>query len=407
MDIEKEKTMKSTYKSTMYACFVGYIVQAIVNNFIPLLFLTFQSAYGIPITKITFLVTFNFGVQLIVDFISPPIIDKAGYRISIIIAHVMTVLGFLALVILPDLCSDPFTGLMTAVIIYAIGGGLLEVLVSPIVEACPSDNKEAAMSLLHSFYCWGHVAVVLLSTIFFSLVGIHHWKILALLWAVIPFANAVFFAKVPIGSLLEDGETGLMVKELAVSKTFWLMVVLMVCAGASEQAVSQWASAFAEMGLGVSKTIGDLAGPMFFAIMMGTSRAIYGNFGNKVSLQKVLLGSGILCVASYLIIVFTTLPAMGLIGCGICGFSVGVLWPGTFSMSSAKLRGGGTAMFAYLALAGDLGCSIGPTTVGNVYGLSGRSLKTGILVAIIYPVLFALFCVILYKKDRKPKVSKK
>ena len=261
--------MKPNYKSTMYACFIGYIVQAIVNNFIPLLFLTFQSTYEIPITKITFLVTFNFGVQLLVDLVSPGIVDRVGYRISIIIAHIMATAGFVSLVILPEMFSDPFTGLMVSVVIYAVGGGLLEVLVSPIVEACPSDNKEAAMSLLHSFYCWGHVGVVFVSTVFFTLAGIENWKILALIWALIPFCNAFFFVKVPIGGLLEEGESSLSLKELLSNGTFWLMVVLMVSAGASEQAVSQWASTFAEMGLGVSKTIGDLTGPRFFAAMMG------------------------------------------------------------------------------------------------------------------------------------------
>lgn len=393
--------MKPNYKSTMYACFIGYIVQAIVNNFIPLLFLTFQSTYVIPITQITFLVTFNFGVQLLVDLVSPGIVDRIGYRVSIIIAHVMATAGFLSLVFLPELFSNPFVGLMVSVIIYAVGGGLLEVLVSPIVEACPSDNKEAAMSLLHSFYCWGHVGVVLISTVFFTLVGIENWKILALMWALVPLCNTFFFTKVPIGSLLEEGESSLSLKELLSNGTFWLMVVLMVCAGASEQAVSQWASAFAEMGLGVSKTIGDLAGPMFFATMMGLSRALYGKMGEKLNLQKALLGSGILCMASYLLISFSSLPALGLIGCGICGFSVGILWPGTFSMSSAQIKRGGTAMFAYLALAGDLGCSLGPTVVGRVYGMAGENLKIGIVAAIIFPILFTMFCAIIQLKNKK------
>ena len=393
--------MKPNYKNTMYACFIGYIVQAIVNNFIPLLFLTFQSTYGIPIGEITFLVTFNFGVQLLVDFVSPAIIDRIGYRCSIIIAHIMATAGFISLVVLPEVFFDPLAGLMVSVIIYAVGGGLLEVLVSPIVEACPSDNKEAAMSLLHSFYCWGHVGVVLISTIFFTVAGIHNWKVLALIWAIVPLCNAIFFTKVPIGSLLEEGESSLSLKELLRNGTFWLMVVLMVCAGASEQAVSQWASAFAEMGLGVSKTLGDLTGPMLFATMMGLSRALYGKLGEKLNLQKALLGSGVLCIASYLVISFSSLPAVGLIGCGICGFSVGVLWPGAFSMSSAQIKRGGTAMFAYLALAGDLGCSLGPTVVGSVYGMAGDNLKIGILAAIIFPILFTIFCVIIHLKKRK------
>jgi len=375
----------------MYACFIGYIVQAIVNNFVPLLFITFQSTYGIPITKITFLVTFNFGLQLVIDFLSAGLIDKIGYRISVIAAHLFAAAGLASLVILPELFADPFIGLLLAVMIYALGGGLIEVLISPIVEACPSDNKETAMSLLHSFYCWGHVGVVLLSTVYFAVFGISNWKILALFWAVIPLLNALFFTKVPIVSLAEEGHSH-SVKGLLSNKIFWIMVILMVCAGASEQAVSQWASTFAEKGLGVSKTIGDLTGPMFFAVMMGLSRIWYSKVGEKIDLQIVILFSGILCVTSYLFISLSPWPMLSLIGCGMCGLSVGIFWPGTLSMSSAQIKSG-TAMFAFLALAGDLGCSMGPTVVGRVAGIAGDNLKSGILAAIIFPTL--LVCAIL------------
>lgn len=386
--------MRFNYKHTMYACFTGYIVQAIINNFVPLLFLTFQSSYNIPISKITFLVTFNFGLQLIIDFLSPGFIDKIGYKWSVVIAHIFSVLGLLSLTILPECFNDPFIGLMAAVMIYAVGGGLIEVLISPIVEACPTDNKESAMSLLHSFYCWGHVAVVLLSTIFFAVFGINNWKYLALLWSVIPLVNTFFFVKVPVSHLNEDGEKGLSIKELLSKNIFWLMVILMVCAGASEQAVSQWASTFAEKGLGVSKTIGDLAGPMLFAIMMGLSRLLYGKFSEKINLQKTMFFSGILCLASYLIISISPWPILGFIGCSIAGFSVGILWPGTFSISASEIKRGGTAMFAFLALAGDLGCSAGPTVVGRISGIFNDNLKIGILVASIFPILLIIGIII-------------
>lgn len=375
-----------SHQHTIYACFIGYIVQAIINNFVPLLFLTFQSAYGIPLSKITFLVTFNFGLQLIIDFLATGFIDKIGYRTSVIIAHVCAAAGLLSLTFLPDIMPTPFMGLMTSVIIYAIGGGLIEVLISPIMEACPTDNKEKAMSLLHSFYCWGHVGVVLLSTLFFSLFGINNWKIMAAIWALIPLANTVLFARVPIATLLSEGETGLTIKELFHSKLFWLMLLLMICAGASEQAVSQWASTFAEKGLNVSKTIGDLAGPMLFALLMGASRAIYGKYGEKIKLERFMFCSGILCLFSYLLISLSPSPILGLIGCGICGLSVGILWPGTTSIAAARMRTGGTAMFAFLALAGDVGCSLGPTIVGIASGLLGDSLSAGILTAIIFPI---------------------
>ena len=378
----------ANYNHTMYACFIGYIVQAIVNNFVPLLFLTFQATYNIPLSKITMLVTINFGLQLLIDLLSVSFVDRIGYRASMLLAHICAALGFLLLTILPEVFSDPFIGLLIAVTIYAIGGGLLEVLVSPVMEACPTDNKEKAMSLLHSFYCWGHVGVVLLSTLFFKLFGIENWKILAVLWAIIPIINTILFTKVPMASLIEEGETGLTIPQLFSKKIFWLFLLIMVCAGASEQSVSQWASTFAEKGLGVSKTIGDLAGPMAFAILMGTARAFYGKYGERINLDLFMIYSGILCVISYLCIALVPSPIFGLIGCALCGLSVGILWPGSFSKASASIRGGGTAMFALMALAGDLGCSSGPTLVGMVSSHFGDSLNVGILSAIIFPILF-------------------
>mgnify|MGYP000407487170 FL=1 len=382
--------MKNQYHKTIYACFLGYIVQAIVNNFVPLLFLTFEETYQIPLSRITLLVTINFAVQLLVDLLAIGFVDRIGYRVSILIAHIFSAGGVLLLTVLPDRCSEPFVGLLIAVIIYATGGGLLEVLVSPIIESCPTDNKEAAMSLLHSFYCWGHVGVVFLSTVFFAVFGIDNWKIMAIIWACIPLANTILFAKVPIAPLIGEGEKGLTIKELCSKKLFWLFLLMMICAGASEQAVSQWASTFAEKGLGVSKTIGDLAGPMFFAICMGLSRAYYGKFGEKINLQRFMIGSSMLCVVSYLGIVFFTIPALGLIACGIAGLSVGIMWPGTFSMASASIKRGGTAMFALMALAGDLGCAGGPTIVGMVSGHFADNLQMGTLAAIVFPVILCV-----------------
>lgn len=379
--------MKNRYNGTVTACFVGYIVQAIVNNFAPLLFLTFQRGYGIPLSKITLLVTLNFGVQLLVDLVSVTFVDRIGYRASMILAHAMSALGLALLTVLPDATPDPFVGLLCSVIVYAIGGGLLEVLVSPVVEACPSDNKEKAMSMLHSFYCWGHVGVVLLSTAFFRAFGIENWKIMALIWAVVPAANIIAFARVPIAPLMEEGETGYGLRELFGMKVFWVLLIMMICAGASEQAVSQWASTFAEKGLGIAKTLGDLAGPMAFAILMGASRAFYGKRGDKIDLDRFMIGSAILCVCAYLCISLVPSPVVNLVACAVCGLSVGIMWPGTFSKAAASLRRGGTAMFALLALGGDVGCSGGPTLVGLVSSALGDNLKAGILAAVVFPVL--------------------
>ena len=379
--------MKESFKKTMYASFTGYVVQAIVNNFVPLLFVTFQKTYGIPLSKITFLITMNFVLQLIVDMLSAGFIDKIGYKISVVLAHVFAAAGLISLTILPEVLADPFTGIIVAVMIYAVGGGLLEVLISPIIEACPTDNKEKAMSLLHSFYCWGHMGVVLLSTAFFAVFGIENWKIMALVWAMIPIVNGLVFVTAPIYSLHEEGERGLTLKELFSKNVFWVMMLMMVCSGASEQAVSQWASTFAEQGLGVTKTIGDLAGPMSFAFLMGVARLLYGKYGDRINLDRFMSFSTILCIASYLCIAFAPHPVISLAGCAVTGFSVGIMWPGTFSKGSAAIRGGGTAMFAFFALAGDLGCSSGPTLAGAVSSAMGNNLKMGIFAAVIFPVL--------------------
>ena len=394
--------MNPNYQKTIYACFVGYIVQAIVNNFIPLLFLTFESTYGIPLSQITILITFNFGIQLLVDLLSASFVDKIGYRASILLAHILSAAGLLGLAVLPELLPSAYAGLLISVMIYALGGGLLEVLVSPIMESCPTDNKEKAMSLLHSFYCWGHVGVVLLSTLFFRIFGIANWKILTCIWIIIPIVNTFIFAQAPIAPLVDEGETGMSMRDLCRNRIFWLLMLMMMCAGASEQSVSQWASTFAERGLGVSKTLGDLAGPMTFAVLMGSARAFYGKFGDRIDLDRFMIGSGILCILSYLMVSLSPSPALSLVGCGICGLSVGIMWPGSFSKAAASIRNGGTALFALLALAGDLGCSGGPTLVGYISSLASDDLKMGILTAVIFPVLLVTGILTL----RKPKAEK-
>ncbi len=389
--------IKSNYNHTIYASYIGYITQAIVNNFTPLLFLTFSRQFGLTLDKIALITTVNFGVQLIVDFLSAKAIDRIGYRTSVILAHIFSALGLCGLAVIPDWVSNSYAGILLCVVLYAIGGGIIEVMISPIVEACPTQRKEAAMSLLHSFYCWGHVGVVIISTLFFKFIGIEHWRIMAVLWAIIPIVNAFYFSQVPIYSVTQD-EAPMPIKSLIKNKLFWLFIVFMICAGASEQAMSQWASAFAEAGLGVSKTVGDLAGPCTFAILMGTSRALYGKCSEKMKLKKTMLLSALLCVTAYLIAALTKSPIAGLAGCAICGFSVGIFWPGTFSLASSSLKGAGTAMFAFMALAGDIGCSAGPTLVGFVSDAAGDNLKIGLLTAIIFPIFIIIGTLFLHEK---------
>lgn len=386
--------MKFTYKHTKLAAYIGYITQAIVNNLMPLLFAAFQSDFSLGLDKISLLISMNFGIQIIVDLVAAKYVDKIGYRRSLIIAHGIVVLGLGGMAVLPFM-MDPFIGLVVCGGLNAIGGGLLEVIVSPIVEALPGDEKASAMSILHSFYCWGHVGVVVLSTLYFVTIGIENWRILPLFWLLIPLANIFLSAKVPLRTLDEDQES-VPLKKLFSVKIIWLFLLLMVCAGASEQAMSQWASYFAESGLNVSKTLGDLLGPCAFAVLMGLSRVFFGIKGEKIDLKKFIAASSVLCIFSYLLAVFAPLPILSLVGCALCGLSVGIMWPGTFSLASKHYPQGGTAMFAILALAGDVGCSAGPALCGFVAESSG-AFKTGLLVSIVFPVVLAISVSLLHK----------
>ncbi|MEG2951204.1 MAG: MFS transporter [Clostridia bacterium] len=381
--------MKLSYRHTIYACYLGEITAAIINNFTPLLLLTFQSSFQIPLSQVTLLVTFNFAVQFLVDFLGSKYADRIGHRRCMVAGHFACAAGLIGMAVLPVVLPSPFAGLLISVMLYAIGGGINEVLASPIVESCPTKEKAFAMSLLHSFYCWGHVLVVLVSTAFFAIFGLHNWPVLACLWASVPLVNAFFFTKVPLVKPDEENRS-MNLRELGKNKLFWMLMMVMVCAGASEQGMSQWSSAFAESALGVSKTLGDLAGPCSFALFMGLSRLVFARATKRYPLMPLLMLSTGLCAAAYLLAALTRSPVLGLVGCGLCGFSVGAMWPGTFSLGAEKCPRGGTAMFALFALAGDLGCSGGPTVVGMVAKGAGDHLQTGLLVAVVFPLLLLL-----------------
>ena len=392
------------YRKTKTACYLGFVTQAIAANFAPLLFLKFHNDYNISLGNIALISTCFFFTQLLVDLFCAKFVDKIGYRICIVASEVCSAAGLIGLAFLPDILPNPFAGILCSVIVYAIGSGLIEVLGSPIVEACPFENKEATMSLLHSFYCWGAVGTILISTLFFLLFGMDSWKWLAVLWALIPTYNIYNFATCPIEHLVEEG-SGMGIRELFQKPLFWISVCLMICSGASELAMAQWASAYAEAALGLSKAIGDLTGPCMFAVTMGISRVIFGKYGNRIDLMKFMTGSGILCVVCYLLTSLSSNPLIGLIGCIVCGFSVGIMWPGTISISSKKFPLGGTAMFALLAMAGDLGGSIGPGIVGYITQAAGDNIRIGMSVGLVFPVilLVMLFILSIEKHDGKRK----
>ena len=397
-------TKTKNYKKTLIACYLGFITQAITSNFAPLLFLTFKSSYGISLELIALIPMVFYLTQLLVDLVAVKFADIIGYRTCVVISQLVSALGLILMAFLPELLPNAFVGIIISVVLYAIGSGLVEVLLSPIVEACPFENKAGVMSLLHSFYCWGAVGVILGSTLFFAVFGIENWKILTMIWAAVPLVNTVNFLSCPIERLVEDGD-GMRVGQLLRTPLFLLMILLMICAGASEATMTQWASAFTESALGVSKTIGDLAGPCMFAVFMGITRVFYGKFSEKLNLTKVMLACGSLCVVCYLLAALSPISMIGLVGCALCGLAVGIMWPGTICISSQKCPRGGTAMFAFLALAGDLGAAVGPTMVGGIADAVGGNLKTGLLFATLFPAIMILGLVLLLKKFEKRKHS--
>lgn len=397
-------TKQKNYKKTLIACYLGFVTQAISANFTPLLFLTFKNTYGIGFEKIALIPMVFYLTQLLIDLAATKFVDKIGYRTCVVSSQVLSVAGLVSMAILPELLPVSFAGILIAVILYAMGSGLIEVLVSPIVEACPFENKDGMMSLLHSFYCWGAVGVILGSTLFFTVFGVENWKILTMIWAVVPLYNAFNFISCPMERLVEDGKS-MRISQLLRLPLFWLMILLMVCSGASEASMVQWASSFTESAMGVSKTVGDLAGPCLFAVFMGISRIVYGKMSEKLDLTKTMLACGVLCVICYLMASLSSTPMIGLAGCALCGLSVGIMWPGTISISSQKCPRGGTAMFAFLALAGDLGATISPAMVGNISNMFGGNLKVGLFAATVFPLILIVGLAVQLKGKRKEKTA--
>ena len=409
--------IKFNYTHTLYASYLCYINQAMVNIFPTLIFIAFQKQFGISIERIAFLISFNFIIQIIVDFLSAKFVDKIGYRIPIVFANIIIAFGFILLGILP-FYINPFTAILICYFLNAIGGGLTEVLVSPIVEALPEKQKVKAMNILHSFYCWGWMFIVILSTIYFKIFGIENWRYLSIFWAIFPIICSILFLKVPINTLKSEGNenNSISIRKLLSVRIVLAFVLLMICSGASEHAVAQWVSFFSEVGLNVNKTVGDLFGACMFAFCMGIVRLIYGMKSENIDINKALTVSSIFCMFGYLIIAFSPIAFLSLIGCAIVGLSVGIMWPSVFSLASKTYPKGGTAMFAVLALAGDVGCSIGPGIVGIIsnnktiinkfsYIISNNDiiqigLKAGIFFAIIFPILIFIILFMLRRSEK-------
>lgn len=388
--------MNPKYKRTLCGGYISYFCQAIANNLLPLFFVIFWKDFHFSLQQLSLLVTANFAIQIIIDALSAPFIRRLGYKASILFAHVMIFFGLILLGTLPFLIA-PYSGLLIAIFFYGIGSGLLEVIASPMIEALPTENKSGNMSLLHSFYCWGHMLVILLSTGFFLLFGVEHWQYLPLFWAVFPAFNFFLLLSAPI-KMLPGDVNPTPFHEIFKSAVFWILFLLMICAGSSEQAMAQWSSYFAEQALHVSKTMGDLLGPCMFALFMGLSRVLYGYLSRFIALHQYIIASALLCVFSYLLVILAPIPVLALAGCGLCGLSVGILWPGIYSLGSTHHAQGGSAMFALLAIGGDLGCTAGPGLTGMAASVFGDNLKAGFAFTCLFPILILILLRRLKKK---------
>lgn len=394
--------MKLTYKHTQLACYLGYVSQAITTTFLPLLFIRLSGEFGFSLSKLTVIITITFCSEVFIDAFCPKLISKIGYRASMVFANICSFVGTAGYAVLPFLTKDPYTGFVICAVINAVGSGFDEVLVSPIVEACPTANKARAMALLHSFYCWGCAAVVIFSTLFFRFAGIENWRVLAVIWGLIPLSNIFLFCFVPIRTLEEEkGESRF--GEMLKNPMFWLMCAVMICAGASELSMSQWASAFAEAGLGVSKVYGDLLGPCAFAVLMGVSRVIFSRIDDKTDISKILIVCAVLCIGAYLLSSLSASPVIALMGCCLCGFAVAPMWPGAFSMASKDIPNASTAMFAAFALAGDIGCTTGPTAVGFISSAGGNDISRGLIYSVVFPAVMIVCLFVIRVLNAKKK----
>ncbi len=399
---------KDPYKRTLYASYLDYVVQGIVNNVNPILLIYYQRLLGLPLTKISVLIAVNFAVQIATDLLSSRYVGKVGIRKCMLLANGISALGLIGIAVFPMLCANAYPALLAATVLNAVGGGLIEVLVSPIVEAIPGKHKDKRMSMLHSFYSWGCAMFIAISTLLLKFLGAERWYMVPALWALVPIADMILFFHAPICRTPEEkGKAS--IGALLKNRMFWAACLLMVCAGAGEMAMSQWASYFSEVGLGVDKTLGDLLGPGCFAVLMGLSRVIYGKSGGKVRLERVMKNSALLCLASYLLAAFAPHPLLGLAGCALCGLACGIFWPGTYSIAAKRFATADAAFFAILAFFGDVGCFSGPQMVSLSSGIfPGVGLKAGLCAAAVFPLGSFLLLQFGLKKEKikEPKQKK-
>lgn len=400
-----------SYGLTKVACYIGYVVQAVVNNLLSLLFVIFNAQpYNISLEKLGSIIFINFAAQLFIDYISVFFTSRFGYKKCVVFAQATSVVGFVLLGFLPRVI-EPYFGILFSILFLAVGSGLIEVLISPIIEALPSDNKASNMSFLHSFYCWGQVLTVIGTTALVFALGNDKWFYIPFVWSIIPFINTLLFTRCDILEL-ENNSAHSSALSLLKNKSVYKYMVFMFCAGASEITMVQWSSFFVEKGFGTEKWLGDLIGPCLFAVLMGIGRIGYGILGKKVSLERLLCYFSALCFVCYLVVALSNNGIICALGCAVCGLSVSVMWPGVISLSAEKFHSSGTAIFSLMAMLGDIGCAVGPWILGLIaeyafdYNL-GRHLisalninstqsnmQLGFLICSIFPLIMFLFFVI-------------
>lgn len=394
---------KINYTPTKISAYVGYFVQAIVNNFLPILFVAFQDIYGIGYEKLGRLIVFNFITQMVTDILSPKIISLLGYRKTAVMCQLIAALGLTLAAVLPNVLPNAYIGIVLAVIVYAFASGLMEVIISPMIEMLPTSNKSGNMSLLHSFYCWGQAITTVGTTLLLSAFGYRGWTYIPLIWAIVPFINAFSFIRVPIVEPQPERKSDSF-RVLFSDRRFRVFMLIMLCAGASEIAMAEWASVFAQNALGVSQIAGDLAGPCAFSLFMGLGRLLYAAFSEKISYRSTVIVLGLCCAVCYYIAAFASIPIFALAACALCGFTVSILWPGTISAGAVAFPRGDAVMFSVFAMCGDIGCCIGPWLLGVV--AEHFTLNIGFAVSSFFPLLMVALAIFFIKEQRSVSVEK-
>lgn len=400
-------TAKS-YQLTTISCFVGIFCQAVSSNITAILFIPLMTLYGLSYVHLGLLVGINFTTQVLVDIIASRLVDRYGFRVFVLPSDILAVIGLVLFGLTPVLFDNILTGLVFSTIIFSASCGLQEVMLSPIVNAIPHNDKGPAMALMHSFYAWGQVATIIITTLFLFFFGIENWQVIVFLWALVPLVNFFMFLAAPFPGVIHENQR--MTMRDLILKPFYLVALLAIMGGAATELVmNQWSSTFSEKVLELPKVTGDILGMCGFAVFLGLGRVLYGRYGSKINMNNVLVGSAAAAVVCYIAVAISPLPAISLAACAVCGLAASLLWPGTLVITAEKYPLAGAWIFAILAAAGDIGAASGPFAAGVITDLTRQmpsilqfaaslqllpdqfAIRIAILLSAIFP-LFTLAC---------------